>query len=173
MQVDQHPVTERSMLRLPLSRLDLAASVAGLLVMVSSAAVAQGVSTRFGVLTTSSENTLLFNGQPMSPAIQGNNSLTLLKVIQVGAADNVIVRDNGGTGCPSRYYVVAVSKLTTLPSKSFGTCAELMSVSRKGDGVILTIAPFVGHGQQSLNAGKPHVFDVFNGVVTDNGRPVD
>ena len=173
MQIDQHLVTERSMPRLPMSRLNLTATIASLLVMVSSTAMAQGVSTRFGVLTTNSENTLLFNGRPVTPTIQGNNSLSLLQVIPVGVADDVIVRDNGGTGCPSRYYVVAVSKLAVVASKSFGTCAEMMAVSRKGNGVTLNIAPFVGHGQQSTNAGKPHVFDVITGVVTDNGKPVD
>ena len=153
-----------------MSRLSVSAGALGLFVTMASQVSAATIATRFGSLSTDSQNTLLFNGRPVTPTIQGNNSLSLLKVIQVGAADNVIVQDNGGSGCPSQYYVVAVTGSGAMASKAFGTCNDLASVSRKGNGVSLTMPAFVGHGQQGMGGNAHHTFDVVDGVVTENGK---
>ena len=55
--------------------------------------------TRFGALTVSEANVLLFRGIPVKPEILGNNSLDLLAILSTDSEDVVFVRDNGGTAC--------------------------------------------------------------------------
>lgn len=150
-----------------------AALAAAVLLAMSPMALAQSVNTRFGPVSVE-RNVLLFRGRPVTPSVEGNNSLGLDQVLQVGPADAVIVRDNGGSACPVLFHVVIVTAQGARASRSFGTCSESAEVLRKGDGVSLrmpTVSTYMQQRAGKGDAGRMHVFDVVDGIVTDNGRP--
>ena len=68
------------------------------------------VVTRFGTLAVDKDRMLLFNGKPVRPPVQGNNSLDLGTPFDMGASDVVLVKDTGGTACPVLYYFVTVTR---------------------------------------------------------------
>ena len=157
-----------------MSRDRFAAFAATLLLAVPSLALAQqSATTRFGPVSID-RNVLLFQGKPVIPSVQGDMSLGLDQVLQVGSYDAIIVRNNlGGNGCPVMFYVVMVTGQNARASKAFGTCSEAAEVSKKGNGVSLAMPTVSTLAQQRAgkgDAGKVHVFDVVNGVVTDTVR---
>ena len=141
-----------------------------------SAQEAQEVSTRFGVLSIDGDKRLLFKGQPLSPAVEGNNSLGLGEVTSIGPTDVVLVTNNGGIGCPVTYYVVSVSASGAKGTPLFGTCAELTSMKRKGESIVLILPGFYGPAMSAAARRRAerqrHVFVYRAGVVTKNGKPV-
>src|SRR2546427_13100841 len=87
-----------------------------LLLFVSAGALAQEtttINTRFGVLTVSDAGVLLFKGTAVQPKIEANNSLDLSEPYQIGAADVVLVTDNGGTSCPALLCFVTITNTGT------------------------------------------------------------
>ncbi len=157
-----------------MSRIRSAALGAALLVAMTPFAMAQSVDTRFGPVTID-RNTLMFRGRPVVPSVQGEMSLGLDQVIQVGSYDAVIVRNNlGGNACPTMFYVVSVTGQGAKASPAFGTCSEAADVSRKGNGVSLSMQTHWTLAQERVGKGgaaRTHVFDVVDGAVTDNGKP--
>lgn len=150
------------------------AVVATMMLVGSPMAMAQSVETRFGSVSIG-RNVLMFRGKPVTPRVEGNNSLGLDKVLQVGASDDVIVRDNGGSGCPVMFWVVSVTAQSAKASPEFGTCSEGADVSVKGNSVSLAMPTVATLAQMRAGLGDPghmHVFIVTNSVVTDNGKPV-
>jgi hypothetical protein len=154
------------------------------LVVVGGSALAQSglpqepqkTSTRFGSLTVGEDRMLLFKGQKLSPPIEGNNSLNLGEVFQIGATDVVLVMDNGGTACPYLYYFISVTKAGAVATPSFGTCGELGSIRRSGNSISVTmpgyLGPFEPDAKRRKAARERHVFIFHAGVVTENGKPV-
>jgi hypothetical protein len=136
----------------------------------------QEVVTRFGSLTVNDDKELLFKGRGLTPSVGGNNSLSLNDPIQMGEADVVLVQDNGGTGCPSLYYFVTVSRTGARATKAFGTCGDVTSVKKVGDSIRVTMpgfrGPFESESVQLRAARQRHVFIFRAGVVTQNGKPV-
>lgn len=136
----------------------------------------QEVVTRFGSLTIDNDRTLLFNGRKVTPAVVGNNSLDLGDPIRIGETDVVLVRDNGGTACPSLFYFVTVSKTGASATKAFGTCGDVTSVKRMGNSIQLITpgfrGPFEPEAAQLRAARQRHVFVYRAGLVTKNGRIV-
>ena len=151
-----------------------------LIIAISSSSLSakqtQEVSTRFGVLSIDEGTRLLFKGQPLDPPVEGNNSLDLGEVTSIGPTDVVLVTNNGGTGCPVTYYFVSVSASGAKGTPFFGTCAELISMKRKGDSIVLILPGFRGpaspESAQRRAARQRHVFVYRAGVVTKNGKPV-
>jgi hypothetical protein len=133
------------------------------------------VSTRFGTFSVSPENLLLFNGQALNPQVEGNNSLSFVEIQQVGEKDVLLVRDNGGTACPSLFYYVAAGASGATATPSFGTCAELRGTARQGDTLLLTMSGFLGpfEDEKMREAAfrETHTFAYSNGAVTENGKP--
>lgn len=158
-----------------MSCIRFAAIGAALFMATSSMALAQSMSTRFGPVSVS-QNTLMVRGRPVTPSVQGDMSLGIDHVIQVGSYDAVIVRNElGGNACPVMFYVVAVTAQGTLASPAFGTCSEAADVSVRGSSVSLRMATISTLAQQRAGLGHPgqmHVYVVKNGTVTDNGKPV-
>lgn len=157
-----------------MSRLHSVALAAAVLLATSPMALAQSIETRFGPVSVS-QNVLMFRGRPVTPRVEGNNSLGLDKVLQVGASDDVIVRDNGGSGCPVMFWVVSVTAQSAKASPEFGTCSKGADISMKGNSVSLAMPTVATLAQMRAGLGDPghmHVFIVTNGVVTDNGKPV-
>lgn len=158
-----------------MSRIHAAAVAGAAFLAMSPIAMAQSLNTRFGPVSID-RNVLMFRGRPVVPSVQGDMSLGLDQVLQVGSYDAVIVRDfMGGNACPMMFYVVSVTGKGAKASPAFGTCSESADVSRKGNGVSLRMQTISTLAQQRAGLGDPgrmHVFDVVNGVVTDNGKPV-
>ena len=153
-----------------------------LLTVVGSGAVAQllqlpqQVSTRFGVLSVDKNRMLLFDGHPLDPPVQGNNSLDLGNPIRISATDVVLVRDNGGTACPFLYYFVTVSKAGVEVTPSFGTCGKLTNIKRIGKSISVTLrgyrGPFEPEAERRRAAKELHMFILREGVVTEKVKPV-
>ncbi len=136
----------------------------------------QEVATRFGVLSVNEDKILLFKGRPLVPTIEGNNSLDLGTVRQIGATDVVLVTSNGGSGCPAVFYFVSVTRSGAKATPEFGTCSDLATVKRKGNSISVTMPGFLGpfepKSAQRRAAKERHVFIYRAGVVTENGKPV-
>ena len=150
-----------------------------LLLLAGISAPAQetnAITTRFGALTLSDAGTLLFKGAPFKPTIEANNSLDLSKPFEIGAADVVLVTDNGGTSCPALYYFVTVTKPGAKITSSFGTCSDLIKIKRTGDSISVSMPGYQGPSEskraQSRAARERHVFIYHAGVITENGKPV-
>jgi hypothetical protein len=139
-----------------------------------SLAKADGLATRFGNLTIGSDNVLLFRGKPVVPKVDGNNSLTLVKNFTVGPSDVTLVQDNGGTACPTLYYFLTSTPQGATSTRSFGTCADLIKLSRDGNSIIVIMGgyrgPFESSAAQARAAKEKHVFIFANGLLTEKGR---
>jgi hypothetical protein len=137
----------------------------------------QKVTTRFGTLTVAKDRILLFKGHKLEPSIEGNNSLNLGTLLHIGPNDVVLVMDNGGTACPFLYYFLTVNKGGARATKSFGTCAELASIKRSADSISVRMpgfrGPFEPASEQRKANKERHVFLFHDGVVTENGKPVE
>ena len=136
----------------------------------------QKISTRFGVLSVNDDKLLRFKEQPLRPPIEGNNSLDLGSITSMGAADVVLVTDNGGTGCPAMFYLVTVTSAGAKASRPFGSCSEFANVRRRGNSISVTMPGFLGpfepRAAQRRAARRRHVFIYRGGVVYENGKPV-
>ena len=149
-----------------------------LLLLTGTSAPAQenSITTRFGALTISDAGKLLFKGTPVQPTIEANNSLDLSEPYQIGAADVVLVTDNGGTACPAIYYFVTVKESGAKVTSSFGTCSDLIKIKPAGDSISVSMpgyrGPFESKRAQNRAARERHVFIYRAGVVTENGKPV-
>ncbi len=154
----------------------LALFVACTLISGIYGARADELATRFGKLTTNDDNVLLFRGRPVAPAVQGNNSLTLVKNYEIGPSDVALVQDNGGTSCPAQYYFISSNQSGAVSIGPFGTCSDIMKVDRSGDGVTLAMAGLRGPSEpssaQAKAAKEKHVFTFANGRVIENGKIV-
>src|SRR6266699_1626395 len=145
-----------------------------LVLLAGSSALAQDstdTKTRFGRLTVSEDQKLLFQGRPFEPPIEGNNGLAVAEPYQIGATDVVLVTDLGGTACPATYYFVTVSKSGAQASPSFGTCSDLTTVKRTGDSISVSMPgfapPFDSKMEKRKAARERHVFIFSAGVLTD------
>ena len=150
-----------------------------LLVLSGTGVLAQDANsstTRFGDLTVSDAGMLLFKGKPFDPALEANNSLGLSKPYQIGAADVVLVVDNGGTACPALYYFVTVTKAGAKATPPFGTCSDLIKIKRTGESISVSMPGYRGPMEstraQNRAARENHIFIYRAGVVTENGKPV-
>ena len=118
----------------------------------------------------------MFKGTPVQPTIEANNSLDLSEPYQIGAADVVLVTDNGGNACPVIYYFVTVKESGAKVTSSFGTCSDLIKIKPAGDSISVSMpgyrGPFESKRAQNRAARERHVFIYRAGVVTENGKPV-
>jgi hypothetical protein len=137
----------------------------------------QRVSTRFGPLSVGKDRMLMFKGQKLDPPIEGNNSLNLGVPFRIGSNDVALIVDNGGTACPSLYYLVTVNKDGAKATKAFGTCSELETIKRTGDSISISMRGFKGPFEPASERRKAsrehHVFVFRNGIVTESGKPIE
>ena len=136
----------------------------------------QTMQTRFGPLSVGKDRVLLFRGQALQPRVEGNNSLDLGAPFRMGAADVVLVINEGGTLCPYLYHFVTVTQSGAHATPAFGTCAEQTNVERRGDVLRVSMpgfrGPFESPQDRSRAARERHVFLYRAGVVTEHGQPV-
>lgn len=124
------------------------------------------VKTRYGVLSVREEdNLLLFKGKPVAPAIEGNNSLSIVANYEQGQSDVLLLQNNGGTACPALFRFITVSAAGLRTTPEFGTCSDIIyprSDSKTG----ITVA-MVGN-----TAMTKAIFQYANGQVMQGGKVV-
>lgn len=120
--------------------------------------------TRFGQLSVEYGGPLLLDDRPVQPEIRGNESLDILNVFRMGAADVALIQDNGGSGCPAQLMFVTLSKSGISAGPEFGTCATAMHVRRTPDSIVVTMPLLYGKGT------KRFVFH--DGAVSEDGKPL-
>jgi hypothetical protein len=149
--------------------------IASLSFLVSSV-FAEDIPTRFGSLKINDENMLFYKNRPLSPEIQGNNSLSVVGTYQFGSSDVVLIQDNGGTACPAQLYFVTTSASGVKASSAFGTCADLIDIKPMADSISVTMpgftGPFESKAAQRKAAKEKHVYVFKSGLLTENGKPV-
>jgi hypothetical protein len=120
-----------------------------LLAVISITAVchAETIATRYGSLQINGENTLVYKGKPVSPEIQGNNSLSVAASYKSGLEDLFVLQDNGGTGCPAQFYIVALNATGLRATSAFGTCSDLAKIEKKPGEIKVTMPGFQGPGE--------------------------
>ncbi|WP_321926896.1 hypothetical protein [Paraburkholderia guartelaensis] len=131
--------------------------------------------TPFGKLSESDDNVLLLDGKPVSPQIQGNNSLSFIAQVALKNRRAVLVQDNGGTACPAMFRWVTLRDDGYTVSNWFGSCSDLAKVSAAAGKLIVTMPDFVGdaapEAEQKRVARRKmtYVYDGKN--LTENGKP--
>jgi hypothetical protein len=149
------------------------------LLLFSGSASAQeydSITTRFGAVTVGEAGVLLFKDVPVEPRVEANNSLDLGQPYQIGAADVLLVTNNGGTACPVELYFVTVTKSGAKVTPAFGTCSDLIKIKRSGNTISVSMpgyrGPTMPRRSQERAARERHVFVYRAGVVTENGKPI-
>ncbi|NMV37884.1 hypothetical protein [Ralstonia insidiosa] len=136
----------------------------------------QTVPTRFGDLSISPENELLYRDRLLAPVIQGNNNLDIVKTFQLGSVDAALVQDSGGTACPAQFYIVTTSPVGAAVTPSFGTCSDSIQVMQDSASITITMPGFVGpfesEDKQRSAATQSHVFRFTGSMLTENGTPI-
>ena len=136
--------------------------------------------TRFGLVSVREDDMrLLFKGKPVTPAIEGNNSLDIVAHYEMGQSDVLLLQNTGGTGCPALFHFLTVSAADLRATPEFGTCSEIIypSMDTKTATVTITMNGFMGPFEPEAEKRKAYmtktVFRFFNGRVMENGKPVN
>ena len=134
--------------------------------------------TRYGVLNVREEgNTLLFKGKPVTPAIEGNSSLSIVASYELGKNDVFLLENAGGTACPALYRLVTINGAGLRATPEFGTCSEIIyPTSDLKESVTVAMPGFRGPfnpvaEQQKMRMTKT-VYTYRNGQVSENGKPI-
>jgi hypothetical protein len=116
---------------------------------------------------------LLFRGHALEPPIVGNNGLEVGVLFRIGAADVVLVTNNGGTACPY-HYLVSITTSEAKPTPSFGTCNVATSVNPRGNSISVTMHGYRRPFEPELKDGELRfngMFFVFReGVVIESDK---
>ena len=135
--------------------------------------------TRFGLVSVREDDMrLLFKGKPVTPAIEGNNSLDIVAHYEMGQSDVLLLQNTGGTGCPALFHFLTVSAADLRATPEFGTCSEIIypSMDTKTATVTITMNGFMGPSEPEVEKRKAYmtkmVFRFVNGRVIKNGKPL-
>lgn len=142
----------------------------------STLVFAENIPTRFGKLEIK-DNMLLFQGRPVSPEVNGNNSLNVKGTYQLGdISDVVLIQDNGGSGCPAQLYFITLSKAGSKVVGPFGSCIDAIHVKQLSDAISVTMVGFIGAPESDADlaeaAKEKYIYFFKNGVLTENGKRV-
>jgi len=135
--------------------------------------------TRFGLISVREEDRrLLFKGKPVTPAIEGNNGLSIVAHYEIGQSDVLLLQDTGGTACPALFHFITVSAAGLRATPEFGTCSDIIYPSLNAETATVTITTngFQGPFEPEVEKRKARmtktVFRFANGRVTENGKPI-
>jgi len=134
--------------------------------------------TRYGVLSVrEDDNTLLFKGKPVSPDIEGNNSLSIVASYELGKNDVFLLESAGGTACPALYRFVRINGSGLHATSEFGTCSDIIyPTSDLKESVTVAVVGFAGSGEsaaaQRRAAMTKTVYKYLNGQIWVNGKPL-
>lgn len=131
------------------------------------------VRTRFGDLSISPDNELLYQGRLLTPVVQGNNNLDIIRTFRLGAVDAALLQDTGGTACPAQFYIATTSPAGAVVTQGFGSCSDSIELTQEGEAISLSMPGFVGpadpEAKQRVAVAEKHVFRFTGGVLTENG----
>ena len=134
--------------------------------------------TRYGVLSVREEdNTLLFKGKPVRPAIEGNASLSIVASYELGKNDVFLLQNTGGRMCPALYRFVTINAAGLRTTPEFGTCSDIIyPTSDLKESVVVAMPGFMGPFESAVAQQKAamtkSVYTYRNGQVLENGKPV-
>lgn len=107
------------------------------------------------------DNFFMLNGFPTDPEVQGELELTIEKEIRFKKGYAFLLKNKGGTQCPTSYYWVFHEASRTTVTPEFGTCATASDVSENG-GVLRVTMP----------STPPTIFTFDGTTLLENGKPV-
>lgn len=146
-----------------------------LVASLASVAYAQNYALRHGSLRVDDDHLLFFNDKPVWPKVQGNNSLTFIDKWRFGNNDVVLVQDNGGTACPASYHFVTTGKWGAKSTPAFGSCSDLIKVTRKANTIRVDMPSYTNRNQSEetyrQNLNKRYIYVFKNGKVTESIVP--
>lgn len=136
--------------------------------------------TRHGMVSVREEdNTLLFKGKPIKPAIEGNSGLDIVANYEMGATDVLLLQSSGGTACPALFRFVNIGPGGVLRvSPEFGTCSDILYPTFDSKvGVTVAMVGFAGPFESAAaqtKAGMSKAVYRWDGKRTllENGRAV-
>ncbi len=141
-------------------------AVSAVAFIAATANATETISTRFGQLKTDEYDTeLSYKGKSIA---QGNNNISLVKKFQIGDSDVLLMQDNGGKVCPSRYLFVTVTASGAKVSEEFGSCNEVSNTAQEGEAITVTMPGFkMVNGVYKQSGEKTKCsFSFKSGVVT-------
>lgn len=150
--------------------------LAAFLAIISTSTIAQENSkkTRFGNLSVNDDNTLLFNGKPLTPDVTGNSSLSFEGTYTINDKDVVLVQDNGRSGCPAQFYFISINNSDLKATPAFGSCSDLIKIKQVGARIVITMPGFMGSFEPSASrhkaAKKVFTYVYENDVLKENGK---
>lgn len=109
----------------------------------------------------SEDNVFLLNGRPTDPEVEGELELTVEKQMQFKNGVAFLLKNRGGTQCPTSYYWVFKGASRTTVTPEFGTCALLSEVSEKDGSVVVT-----------LPSTPPTIYSFDGTTLFENGKSV-
>ena len=137
------------------------------------------VKTRFGLVSVrEDDNLLLFKGKPVAPAIEGNNSLSIVANYEMGQSDVLLLQNTGGTACPALFRFITVSATGLRATPEFGTCSEIIYPTfNEKTGVTVVMVGFLGSSEPAAQQRKAVMTKTIyrlqpNAQLTENGKPV-
>ncbi|HRL98887.1 MAG TPA: hypothetical protein PLE22_05525 [Acidovorax sp.] len=136
--------------------------------------------TRYGMVSVREEdNTLLFKGKPIKPAIEGNSGLDIVANYEMGATDVLLLQSSGGTACPALFRFVNISPGGVLRvAPEFGTCSDIIYPTFDSKvGVTVAMVGFRGPFEPAAEQKKAAMSKTVyrwnaQGQLRDNGKPV-
>ena len=135
--------------------------------------------TRFGLVSVREDDMrLLFKGKPVTPAIEGNSSLSIVAHYEIGQSDVLLLQNSGGTACPALFNFITVSATGLRATPEFGTCSEIIYPSWDSKTGTATVAmndfrgPFEPEAEKQKAYMTKTVFSFVNGRVMENGKPL-
>jgi len=146
--------------------------------MVSAVAgYEKAVKTRYGVVSVSDDNLLLYRGKPVAPAVEGNSGLSIVASYELGKSDVLLLQNTGGSACPALFRFVTVGPAGVRPTPEFGTCSDIIFPTTDGKtGISVAMVgfagPFESEAVQKKAGMTKKVFQYANGQIVENGRPI-
>lgn len=138
----------------------------------------KSVKTRYGTLAVGANNvSLQFNGKPVLPSVEGNNSLSIVANYELGKNNVLLVQNTGGTACPAQYTFVTINATGVRATPEFGTCSDIIrATSDLKSSVTVVMVNFSGPFEPAADRKKAEmtksVFKVLDGALSSNGRVI-
>jgi hypothetical protein len=141
------------------------------MIFAATTAIADNtIATRFGPMKAGEFGAVSYKGKEVTA---GNNSLVLIKKVQIGDADVFLFQDNGGNWCSTLYRFVTVTASGAKVSEDFGTCNGQTNVSQDGENVRVDIpgCKYVAGGSCAAGSEKTKCSFIYKaGVVTQSNK---
>ena len=133
--------------------------------------------TRFGLVSVREDDMrLLFKGKPVTPAIEGNSSLSIVAHYEIGQSDVLLLQNTGGTACPALFRFITVSATGLRATPEFGSCSDIIYPTLDSKTGTVTVAmngfrgPFEAEADKQKAYMSKTVFRFAKGQVTENGK---